>query len=97
MSSPKERRQGPPSGCRYRHSAKKDKKKKGKAEGDDQSLLMLASTKVSSDDTIIDYALQAKTAKHREMAREHAIWIMDSGATSHMNPHAHIFHNILRP
>ena len=58
---------------------------------------MLASTTVSSDDTIIDYARQAKTVKQREMVREHATWIMDSGATSHMTPHAHIFHSIQRP
>ena len=31
------------------------------------------------------------------MQRERAILIMDSGATSHMTPHAHIYHSIPKP
>ena len=44
---------------------------------------MLASTKVSTDDTLIEYALQAKMAKQRKMKREHAMWIMDLSVTNH--------------
>ena len=75
----------------------KKNRKKGKKKGEEQSLLMLSYPK-PNDGKLIDYALQAKTAKQRSKSTgKHEIWIMDSGATSHMTPHAHYFQTIQRP
>jgi hypothetical protein len=39
----------------------------------------------------------ATSANIGENEVEQETWIMDSGATSHMTPHAHLFHDIKRP
>ena len=46
---------------------------------------------------LIDHALQAKIPKERDTSkRKNEIWIMESGVTSYMTPHANYLQTIKR-
>ena len=49
------------------------------------------------EDLTIDYVLQTEAVANKVGEGEPHNWILDSGATSHMTPHAHYFHDIKRP
>ena len=76
-------------GAKQKHKREEDEEE---ANGD-QSMIMLTPT-VTQDGTVLDCALHARTAKQRgKNPEQQQVWIMDSGATSHMTPHAHIPHD----